>query len=99
MCGTEVVSVFLQRRVQPLMSRPHQMWLFTGKSDKSRVISADLSAEELRDEVRRLTCLSMRDNIILTSARPPYDLHHLPTEVIFHRCFLFVVASTFYCAL
>jgi hypothetical protein len=99
MCGTEVVSVFLQRRVQPLMSRPHQLWLYTGKSDKSRVISADLSAEELRDEVRRLTCLSMKDNIILTSARPPYDLHHLPTEVIFHRCFLFVVASIFYCAL
>ncbi|KAK1619944.1 hypothetical protein QYE76_025461 [Lolium multiflorum] len=48
--------------------------------DKSRVISPDLSAEELRDEVRRLTCLSMKDNIILTSARPPYDLHHLPTE-------------------
>jgi hypothetical protein len=23
MCGTEVVSVFLKRRVQPLMSRPH----------------------------------------------------------------------------
>ncbi|KAK1663464.1 hypothetical protein QYE76_051623 [Lolium multiflorum] len=80
MCGTEVVSVFLQRRVQPLMSRPHQLWLYTDKDDKSRVISADLSAEELRDEVRRLTCLSMRDNIILTSARPPYDFHHLPTE-------------------
>ncbi|KAK1684326.1 hypothetical protein QYE76_045174 [Lolium multiflorum] len=29
MCGTEVVSVFLQRRVQPLMSRPHQLWLYT----------------------------------------------------------------------
>ncbi|KAK1664130.1 hypothetical protein QYE76_052289 [Lolium multiflorum] len=28
MCGTEVVSVFLQRRVQPLMSRPHQLWLY-----------------------------------------------------------------------
>ncbi|KAK1631841.1 hypothetical protein QYE76_006156 [Lolium multiflorum] len=62
------------------MSRPHQLWLYTGKGDKSRVISADLSAEDLRDEVRRLTCLSMKDNIILTSARPPYDFHHLPTE-------------------
>ncbi|KAK1632464.1 hypothetical protein QYE76_006779 [Lolium multiflorum] len=80
MCGTEVVSVFLQRRVQPLMSRPHQLWLYTGKDDKSRVSSADLSADELRDEVSRLTCLSMKDNIVLTSARPPYDLDHLPTE-------------------
>ncbi|KAK1631400.1 hypothetical protein QYE76_005715 [Lolium multiflorum] len=80
MCGTEVVSVFLQRRVQPLMSRPHQLWLYTGKDDRSRVSSADLSAEDLRDEVRRLTCLSMKDNIVLTSARPPYDFDHLPTE-------------------
>ena len=83
MCGTEVVSVFFQRRVQPLMSRPHQLWLYTGKSDKSRINSADLSADELRDEVRRLTCLSMKDNIVLTSARPPYDFDHLPTEVTF----------------
>ena len=83
MCGTEVVSVFLQRRVQPLMSRPHQLWLYTGKSDKSRINSADLSADELRDEVRRLTCLSMKDNIVLTSARPPYDFDHPSTEVTF----------------
>ena len=82
MCGTEVVSVFLQRRVQPLMSRPHQLWLYTGKGDKSRINSADLSADELRDEVRRLTCLSTKDTIILTSACPPYDFDHLPTEVI-----------------
>ncbi|KAK1699348.1 hypothetical protein QYE76_016045 [Lolium multiflorum] len=80
------------------MSRPHQLWLYTGKGDKSRVSSADLSADELRDEVRRLTCLSMKDNIILTSARPPYDFHHLPTEVILHR-FLFVAAASFFIAL
>jgi hypothetical protein len=43
MCGTEVVSVFLKHRVQPLMSRPHQLWLFVGKDDKSRVSSVDLS--------------------------------------------------------
>ncbi|KAK1629423.1 hypothetical protein QYE76_003738 [Lolium multiflorum] len=43
MCGTEVVSVFLKRRVQPLMSRPHQLWMYTGEGDKSKV-------EELHDE-------------------------------------------------
>jgi hypothetical protein len=64
------------------MSRPHQLWLYTGKTDKSRISSADLSADELWDEVRRLTCLSMKDNIVLTSAHPPYDFNHLPTEVI-----------------
>ena len=96
MCGTEVVSVFLQRRVQPLMSRPHQLWLYTGKEDESRVSSAELSAEELRDEVRRLTCLSMKDNIVLTSARPPYDSDHLPTEVIFALFFFLLLLLFLY---
>jgi hypothetical protein len=73
MYDTEVVSVFLKRRVQPLMSWPHQLWMYVGKDDKSRVSPADLSDDELHDEVRRLTCLSMKDNIVLTSARPPYD--------------------------
>ncbi|KAK1608129.1 hypothetical protein QYE76_031802 [Lolium multiflorum] len=62
------------------MSRPHQLWLYMGKEDESRVSSAELSAEDLRDEVRRLTCLSMKDNIVLISARPPYDSDHPPTE-------------------
>ena len=103
MCGTEVVSVFLQRRVQPLMSRPHQLWLYVGKDDKSRVSSADLSNDELRDEVRRLTCLSMKDNIVLTSARPPYDLKHLPAEVIlsvscsyYYHCAAFRLLTVFF---
>ncbi|KAK1632467.1 hypothetical protein QYE76_006782 [Lolium multiflorum] len=64
------------------MSRPHQLWLYVGKEDGSRVSSAELSAEELRDDVRRLTCLSMRDNIVLTSARSPYDSDHPPTEAL-----------------
>ncbi|KAK1684192.1 hypothetical protein QYE76_045040 [Lolium multiflorum] len=81
MCGTEAVSLFLQRRVQPLMSHPHQLWLYTGKNDKSRVNYADLSADELQNEVRRLTCLSTKDTIVLTSGRPPYDFKHLPSEV------------------
>ncbi|KAK1681524.1 hypothetical protein QYE76_042372 [Lolium multiflorum] len=74
------LPVFLKRRVQPLMSRPHQLWLYTGEEDKSRVSSANLSDDDLHDEVRRLTCYSMKDTIVLTSARSPYDLTHLPAE-------------------
>ncbi|XP_051229334.1 uncharacterized protein [Lolium perenne] len=65
------------------MSRPHQLWLFAGKNDKSRVNSADISAGELQNEVRRLTCLSTKDTIVLTSARPPYDSKHPPSEPIY----------------
>ncbi|KAK1649116.1 hypothetical protein QYE76_066921 [Lolium multiflorum] len=50
MCGTEVVSVFLKRRVQPLMSRAHQLWMYTSVMDKSRISSTDLSEDDLRDE-------------------------------------------------
>jgi uncharacterized protein YpmB len=91
MCGTEVVSVFLKRRVQPLMSRPHQLWMYVGKDDKSRVSSVDLSDEELHDGVRRLTRFSQKDNIILTLARRPYGLKHLPAKVIFIALVLIVV--------
>ncbi|KAK1665154.1 hypothetical protein QYE76_053313 [Lolium multiflorum] len=54
--------------------------MYTGENDKSRVSLVDLTDEELRDEVRRLTRLSQKDNIVLTSARPPIDLQHLPAE-------------------
>ncbi|KAK1607929.1 hypothetical protein QYE76_031602 [Lolium multiflorum] len=79
MCGRGSLSVPTTSSAT-LMSRPTSCG-FTGKDDESRVSSADLSAEDLRDEVRRLTCLSAKDNIVLVSAHPPYDSQHLPTEV------------------
>jgi hypothetical protein len=99
MCGTEVVSVFLKHRVQPLMSRPHQLWLFISKDDKSRVSSVDLSDEELRDEVWRLTLFSQKDDIVLTSDHPPHDFKHLPAEIIFFcicsKCCFYFLVQTF----
>jgi hypothetical protein len=89
MCGTEVVTVLLKHQVQPVISRVHQLWIYTGARDKSRVSPTDFSKKDLRDEVRSLTCLSQKDNIVMTSARPPLDLKHLPSEVIV----LFVSAS------
>jgi hypothetical protein len=82
MCGTEMVSVFLKRSVQPAMSRAHQLWTYTGAADKSRISPTDLSEKDLQDEMRHLTCLSQRNTIVMTLARPPLDLKHLPAEVI-----------------
>ena len=82
MCGTEVVALFLKRRVQPVMSRSHQLWMYTGANDKTRIDSAEPTENELRDEVRRLTRFSQEDSIALTSAQPPYDVRHLPAVVI-----------------
>jgi hypothetical protein len=64
--------------------------MYNRKNDASRVSSADLSDEDLHDEVRRLTCFGMKDTIVLTSARSPYDLKHLPAKVIF-TVFAFVI--------
>jgi hypothetical protein len=33
MIDTEVVAVFLKRRILPVMSRAHQMWLYSGPKD------------------------------------------------------------------
>jgi hypothetical protein len=55
MIGTEVAAVFLRRRIQPVMSRAHQMWLYSGPKDETRVNVAEFSEKELLDEVRRVT--------------------------------------------
>ena len=83
MIGTEVVVVFLRRRIQPVMSRAHQMWLYSGPKDETRINVAELSEKELLDEVRRLTHFSQEDSIPLLALHDPYDLTHQPVEVIF----------------
>jgi hypothetical protein len=55
MGGTEVSALFLKRRVQPVTLRAHQMWLYTGPKDVSKINPADFTDRELLDEVRRLT--------------------------------------------
>ena len=96
MIGTEVAAVFLKRRVQPIMSRAHPMWLYSGPKDETRVNVAELSEKELLDEVRRLTLFSQEDSIPLISLQPPFDADHPPTEVIFPFEFVFnFAASTF----
>jgi hypothetical protein len=84
MSGTEVATLFLRRRVQPVMSRAHQMWLYTGAKDVTQINVADLSEKELLNEVRRLTYFSQEDSISLVALQDPYELHNLPIKVTFH---------------
>jgi hypothetical protein len=83
MIGTKVVVVFLKRCIQPVMPRAHQMWLYSGPKDDTRVNVAEVSKKELLDEVRRLTHFSQEDSIPLLALHEPYDLDHQPSEVIF----------------
>ena len=81
MVGTEVAALFLKRRIQSLMARDHQMWLYTGKKDSTRINPADFTDEDLLDEVHRLTCFNKNDNIPLEAIVDPFDVEHLPGEV------------------
>jgi hypothetical protein len=57
MIGNDIAALFLKRRIQPVVSRTHQMWLYTGAKDVIRINATKLSEKELLDEVRRLTYL------------------------------------------
>ena len=81
MLGTEFAALFVKRRI-PLQHRSHGMWLYTGANDKTRV-GIDLSVKELRDEIRRLTCLTAADDIPLDALVDAYEASHLPDTV---RC-------------
>ncbi|KAM0896290.1 hypothetical protein ACQ4PT_023301 [Festuca glaucescens] len=88
MIGTEVAALFLRRRIQPVMSRAHQMWLYTGAKDVTRINAADLSEKELLDEVRRLTHFSQEDTIPLVALQDPYEFRHLLAEAsTIARCY------------
>ncbi|KAK1647597.1 hypothetical protein QYE76_065402 [Lolium multiflorum] len=82
MMGTAIAVIFLKRRIQPVMSRAHPMWLYSGPMDDTRVNVAEVSEKELLDEVRRLTHFSQEDSIPLLSLQPPFDIDHPPTEVL-----------------
>jgi hypothetical protein len=84
MIGTEVTALFMRRCIQPLMSRAHQMWLYSGAKDVTRINAADLSEKELLDEVRRQAHFSQEDTIHLVALQDPYEFRHLPSEVILH---------------
>jgi hypothetical protein len=99
MMGTEIATVvFLKRRIQPIMSRAHPMWLYSGPKDVTRVNVAELSEKELLDEVRRLTHFSQEDSISLLAPQAPFDFDHQPNEVIPFPYFTmtFVFGSCFF---
>ncbi|KAM0855257.1 hypothetical protein ACQ4PT_049891 [Festuca glaucescens] len=50
MIGTEIAAMFLKRRIQPVMSIAHQMWLYTGAKDVTQINAAELSEKDLLDE-------------------------------------------------
>jgi hypothetical protein len=66
--GLHLISTFLRRRIQPLQSRIHAMWLYTGVQDPTHVHNEDFSTNELETRMRAITNLTSKDSC---GGRPP----------------------------
>jgi hypothetical protein len=75
--GTQLMALFLQRRVQPLQHRLSKLWSFSGLGDSSRISDALLEKKDLDKRVRALTILMKEDEILDLTANYFDSEHHL----------------------
>jgi hypothetical protein len=61
--GTQLMSFFLQRRVQPLQHRVSKLWSYSVLKDSSRVSEEDIDKKDLDKRVRSLTTLTKDHDI------------------------------------
>jgi hypothetical protein len=81
--GTQLMSFFLQRRVQPLKHRVSKLWTYSGLKDSSRVSEEVVEQKDLDKRVRALTTLT-KDHDILALAADFFDSERpLPSVRIF----------------
>jgi hypothetical protein len=93
--GTQLMSFFLQWRVQPLQRRVSKLWSYFGLKDSSRVSEEDIDKKDLDKRVRALTTLT-KDHDIPVVAIDFFDSEHpLPLVGAFYSRVLFALFS--YC--
>jgi hypothetical protein len=106
--GTQLMSFFLQRRIQPLQHRVSKLWSYSGLEDSSRVSKEELDKNDLDKRVRALTTLT-KDDEILELTTDFFDSEHLLPSVcafsftdfirlLFHCCCLLRVLHLIFCA-
>jgi hypothetical protein len=61
--GTQLMSFFLQRQVQPLQHRVSKLWSYSGLKDSSRVSEEDMDKKDLDKRVKSLTTLTKDHDI------------------------------------
>jgi hypothetical protein len=69
--GTHLIAIFLQRRVQPLMSRVRTLWEYSGIADPMRSSKEDMSMRELEARVRSLTKITVKDDLTESQLKCP----------------------------
>jgi hypothetical protein len=72
---TQLMSFFLQWRVQPLQHRVSKLWSYSGLKDSSRVSEEDIDKKDLDKRVRSLTILT-KDHDIPALAANFFDSEH-----------------------
>jgi hypothetical protein len=73
--GTQLMTFFLQRRVQPLQHRLSKLWTFSSLGDSSRVSEDLMEKKDLDKRVRALTTLT-KDHEIADLAARYFDSKH-----------------------
>jgi hypothetical protein len=81
--GLQLIRTFIEHRIQPLATRAHYMWDYTGRRDLTRFSSDELKEAEIDDGVRAVTSLkkkprSKKVNILGVSLSRLQKNWHLP---------------------
>jgi hypothetical protein len=93
--GTQLMSFFLQRRVQPLQHRISKLWSHSGLEDSSRVFEDDMDKKDLDKRVRALTTFT-KDHEIPDLAADFFDFKHpLPAVYAFSCTTVFIYSPSF----
>jgi hypothetical protein len=95
--GTQLMSFFLQRQVQPLQHRISKLWSYSGLEDSSRVSKEDIDKKDLDKRVRALTTLT-KDHEIPALAVDFFNFEHPLPAVCAFSCitFSFIRLLVFY---
>jgi hypothetical protein len=106
--GTQLMSFFLQRRVQPLQHRISKLWSYSGLKDSSRVFEEDIDKKDLDKRVRSLTTLTKDHDIpalaadFFDSERPlpsvrAFSLHRFYSPCSCNVATLLIVLWLYFC--
>jgi hypothetical protein len=93
--GTQLMSFFLQRRVQPLQHRASKLCSYSGLEDSFRVSEDDMDKKDLDKRVRTLTTLT-KDHEIPALAADFFDFERpLPAVYGFSCTIVFIYSPSF----
>jgi hypothetical protein len=95
--GTQLMSFFLQRRIQPLRHRVSKLCSYSGLEDSSRVSEEDVDKKDLDKRVRALTTLT-KDHEIPALTADFFDSEHpLPAVCASSFATFLFIRSLFLC--